>query len=132
MGTSNPHASRQLTLSLETGLAEQHRSLRACMAAGVYAKGLDRVAVKIDVSPSKLCEKLAGGAGDRKRDVGLDDFEKYLDETKDFTPIYYLIDKYLRDPAARQLDALANLAAVAEQLPALLAAAGLSAKGGRR
>ena len=125
MGTSNPNGSRQLTLSLEPGLSQKHRSLRACVAAGVYAKGLDRVAVKIDESPSKLSEKLSGGTGDRKRDLGLDAFERYLDETKDLTPIHYLIDKYLRDPQVTQLEALANLASIAEQLPAMLQAAGL-------
>lgn len=127
MGTSNPTVSHaQLTLQLEPGLAARHRSLRACMAAGVYSSGLDRVAVKIDVSPSKLCEKLSGGAGDRKRDIGLEEFERYLEKTGDRSPIFYLIDKFLSDPAARQQEALARVADLLADLPAALSAAGLA------
>lgn len=124
MGTIHP-ATSQLTLNLELGVSQRHRSLRACMAAGVYATGLDRVAVKVDEAPSKLSEKLAGGAGERQRDIGLDLFERYLDKSGDLTPIYYLVDKYLRDPVARQSEALAKLAKLADELPALLANAGL-------
>lgn len=124
MGTISP-ATSQLTLNLELGVSQRHRSLRSCMAAGVYATGLDRIAAKIDEAPSKLSEKLAGGSGERQRDVGLDLFERYLDKSGDLTPIYYLIDKYLRDPAARQSEALAKLAKLADELPALLANAGI-------
>lgn len=125
MGTIHP-ATSQLTLNLELGLSQRHTSLRACMASGVYGIGLDRVAVKLDEAPSKLSEKLAGGSGDRKRDVGLDLFEAYLDKTHDLTPIHYLIDKYLRDPKASQSAALARLAELADTLPALLSAAGIT------
>lgn len=124
MGTIVSHTS-QLTLNFEPGVSTRHRSLRACMAAGVYGIGLDRVASKIDESPSKLCEKLAGGSGDRKRDVGLDAFEAYLAKTGDLQPIHYLIDKFLRDGNATRDAALTKLAALADELPALLAAAGV-------
>lgn len=121
-----PNASTsQLTLAFEPGLATRHRSLRACMAAGVYGVGLDRVASQCDEAPSKLCEKLAGGTGDRTRDVGLDLFERYIDKTGDVQPIYYLIDKYLRDGNATRDAALMQLSRLAGELPALLAAAGL-------
>lgn len=126
MGTSNPNGSHaQLTLQLEPGLSTRHRSLRACVAAGVYSVGLDRVAVKIDMSPSKLSEKLSGGTGDRKRDIGLDELERYLDSTQDRAPILYLIDKYLSDPRARQVEALARVESLLADLPGALSAAGL-------
>jgi len=124
MGTISP-ATSQLTLNLELGLSQRHTSLRSCMAAGVYGTGLDRIAVKLDESPSKLSEKLAGGSGERKRDIGLDTFERYLEKTGDYTPVYYLIDKFLRDPKASQSAALARLAELADTLPALLNAAGI-------
>ena len=96
------------------------------MAAGVYARGLERVAGQIDMAPSKLSEKLSGGGGDRKRDVGCDDLESYIGKTGDVQPVLYLIDKYLRDPGAAQQEALSKLAQLAEQLPAMLAADGLT------
>jgi len=131
VGTIHPQAS-QLTLSLEPGISARHISLRACVAAGVYSRGLDRVAVKLDESPSKLSEKLSGGTGDRRRDVGLELFEDYLTKTGDYTPIFYLIDKFLSDPEAQKQHALATLAEFAQGLPAMLAAAGLGTTKARR
>lgn len=125
MGTNHPHASAQLSLVFEQGLSQRHMSLRECMATGVYQRGLGRVAGQIDMAPSKLSEKLAGGT-DRKRDIGLDEFEAYIAKSGDVTPIHYLADKYLRDPDVSQKEALMKLAGLAETLPALLAAAGLS------
>ena len=124
MGTNNHSGSAQLSLTFEQGIGQRHMTLRDCMATGVYQRGLGRVAGQIDMAPSKLSEKLAGGT-DRKRDIGLDEFEDYLVKTGDVSPIHYLIDKYLRDPALAQQEALAKLAGLAESLPALLAAAGL-------
>ena len=125
---NHPHGSAQLSLSFEPGLSQRHMSLRECMATGVYRTGLGRVAGQIDMAPSKLSEKLAGGT-DRKRDIGLDEFEAYIEKTGDITPIHYLIDRYLRDPAIVQQEALSRIAAIADQLPALMAAAGLGKKG---
>lgn len=127
MGTILPHESTQLSLSFEAGVSVRHQSLRSCMASGVYQRGLVKVAGQIDESPSKLSEKLSGG-NDRKRDVGLDEFERYLEKTGDITPIHYLVDKFLRDPALAQHEALAKLSSLAEMLPALLAAAGIGGK----
>lgn len=129
MGTNHPTGSAQLSLTFEQGIGQRHMSLRDCMATGVYQRGLGRVAGQIDMAPSKLSEKLAGGT-DRKRDIGLDEFEDYIAKTGDVAPIHYLVDKYLRDPELAQQEALARLAGLAETLPALLAAAGLG--GGRR
>ena len=123
--TRHTDSTSQLSLTFEPGLSQRHQSLRQCMAAGVYQRGLVRVAGQIDMSPSKLSEKLSGG-NDRKRDIGCDDLEMYIEKTNDTTPIYYLIDKFLRDPALSQQEAMARLAAFADTLPALMSAAGLS------
>jgi hypothetical protein len=129
MGTILPANSAQMSLSFEQGLSAKHMSLRSCMAAGVYQRGLVAVAGKIDASPSKLCEKLAGGAGDRPRDVGLDEFETYLEKTGDRTPIYYLIDKFLSDPQVRQEMAMSRALELLEQLGPAFAAAGVKVGG---
>lgn len=120
-----------MSLSFEPGLTHRFRDVRSVMAAGVYKRGLERVAGRIDMSPSKLTEKLGGGGGDRKRDIGLIEFERYLDESGDLQPVFYLIEKYLGDPQATRQEALAKAAALLEQLPAVLAAAGLN-KAARR
>ena len=50
MGTNNPHASAQLSLTFEQGIGQRHMSLRDCMATGVYQRGLGRVAGQIDMA----------------------------------------------------------------------------------
>lgn len=124
---------QQLTLHLEPGLARRNRSLRDHMATRVYARGLVDVAGKMDLSPSKLTEKLAGAdSGGKPRGMTLDELEAYIERTGDVSPVHYLADKYLRDPAVAQQEALAKLAALAEVIPGLMAAAGLqSAPKGR-
>jgi hypothetical protein len=118
--------SSQLTLTLEEGLSVKHGSLRDCMAAGVYTRGVIRVAGKCDMAPSKLSEKLGGGNGDRKRDIGLDEFERYLEETGDVEPIHYLIDRFLRDRTdAAQAAALVQMQQLAAQMATLMQQAGM-------
>lgn len=115
----------QLTLTLEAGVATRYRSLKECVASGVFQRGVVAVAGKIDRSPSHLSEALSGS--DRRK-FDLEEFERYLQTSGDTTPIHYLISKYLRDPADTQREALERLAAVADSLPALLAQAGLQRK----
>lgn len=125
MGTILPNTA-QMTLSFEPGIASRHLSLRDCMVQQVYQRGHGRVAAALDMAPSKLTEKLAGiDSGGKPRGMSLDEFERYLEKTGDATPIYYLLDKFLRDPRVTQQEALSKLADLAETLPALLAAAGL-------
>lgn len=118
---------QQLTLTLEAGVGTRYRSLKECVASGVFQRGVVAVAGKIDRSPSHLSEALSGG--DRRK-FDLDELERYLETTGDTTPIYYLVAKFLRDPEVSQREALAKLASLAELLPGLLAQAGLP--GGRR
>jgi hypothetical protein len=120
---------QQMTLSLEPGIATRFRTLRECVATGVYQRGVVAVAGKIDRQPSHLSEALSG-AERRKFDV--DDLEAYIHETGDTSPILYLVAKFLRDPGVMQLEALAKLAALSEMLPNLLAQAGLAPQGKRR
>lgn len=122
-----PKNSQQLTLSLEAGLAERHLSLRDCMVQQVYQRGHGRVANLLDMAPSKLTEKLAGAdSAGKPRGFTLDELERYLEKTGDATPVLYLAAKYLSDPEVAQAEALATLARLADTLPALLSAAGLS------
>lgn len=119
----------QLTIAYEPGLAERHLSLRDCMVSQVYQRGHGAIAAKLDIAPSKLTEKLAGvDSSGKPRGMTIDEFERYLDKTGDLTPIYYLLDRFARDPDVAQQEALARLAALADALPALLAAAGLDGK----
>lgn len=123
---------QQLSLTFEPGLAQRSRSLRDHLTTRVYNRGLVSVAGTMDLSPSKLTEKLAGSdSGGKPRGMTVCELENYIAKTGDVSPVHYLVDKYLRDPAASQQEAIAKLASLADTLPALLAAAGFNPKQGR-
>lgn len=112
---------QQMSLTFEPGIGQRYRSLLECVAAGVYQRGLGRVAGDIDEAPSNLSAQLAGEG----RKFGVESLEHYIDKTGDVTPIYYLVDKYLRDPSMRQQEAMHRLTEMMEQMQPLLEAAGM-------
>lgn len=115
----------QMSLSFEPGLSDSHRSLREFVATRIYQRGLVGCAGKLDTSPSHLTEKLAGASSDGKpRCLTVDELEAFIAAYKDLTPIYYLLDKFCRDPKVAQAEAMAKLASLADELPTLLAKAG--------
>jgi hypothetical protein len=117
---------QQMNLTFEPGLAQRSRCLRDHLTGQVHNRGLVNVAGKMDLSPTRLTEKLAGvDSGGKSRGMTLDELETYIEKTGDITPVHYLADKYLRDPAVTQQEAMAKLAQIADALPALMAAAGL-------
>ncbi len=114
---------RQLTLDLDTSLVTAHRSLRDCVAAGIYRRGLKAVAADLDLSPGNLSVALSD---DPHRKFGVDDLERYIQTTGDKSPIAYLLGKYMGDEAAARDQALGQVADLLAGLPAMLAAAGLA------
>ena len=120
---------RQMTLELEEGLASRYRNLRECVAQGVYQRGLKAIAVALDESPGNLSSMLSD---DSQRKFGVDELEAYIKETGDKTPIHYMVAKYLGDEAAARDQALSQVKALLEQLPAVLASAGLDPQPARR
>jgi hypothetical protein len=117
-----------MQLHLEPGLSRKFRSLRRATADVVYRAGLDRCAIAADEGPGNFSKSLAdrqkGDSTARRFD--LDALEAVLDETADYTPIYYLIDKYLRDDQARRDEAVARLGSMLPELTALLKQAGVA------
>jgi hypothetical protein len=106
----------QLTLNFEPGLSERYRSLRECVASSVYRYGLTNAAIDLDKAPGNLSVELSA---DPARKFGVEDFEKFLTSSRDFTGIYYLIDKFLQEQASDEPSA-AELKAMFKQMgPAL-------------
>lgn len=116
-------AQEQLTLSFEPGLSDRYGSLRECVATGVYQRGLKRVAIDLDQAPSNLSVQLSD---DPSRHFSVDNLERYIESTKDLTPVYYLVEKFIKPRDGRQEAALAQLPALAEQLQAMLKQAGMA------
>lgn len=121
---------RQLTLDWDGSIVGAHRSVRDCIAAGVYRRGLKTVAMDLDLSPGNLSVALSD---DPHRKFSVDELERYVQATGDKTPIYYLVAKYLGDEASARDQALGQVAELLQQLPSMLAAAGLNdGRKGRR
>lgn len=114
---------RQLTLQFDETITQAHRSLRDCIAAGVYRRGLKAVAADLDLSPGNLSVALSD---DPHRKFSVDELERYVQSTGDKAPIYYLIAKYLGDEGAARDAALSQVTELLQNLPGMLAAAGLN------
>lgn len=91
---------------------------RACISGG-----LKRVAIDLDQAPSNLSVQLSD---DPSRHFSVDNLERYIERTKDLTPVYYLVEKFIKPRDGRQEAALAQLPALAEQLQAMLKQAGMA------
>jgi len=114
---------KQLTLDFDPGLLDRYRTLKDCIATGVYKRGLSTCAIDLNESPGNLSNQLSD---DSQRKFGVDDFELYLEKSKDFTPIYYLVEKFLNNKQSIEKEAAGAeaLQAIASLMP-LLKKAGL-------
>lgn len=119
--SSQTDRTEQLTLDFVPGLLDRHISLRECIASGVYQRGLGRVAIDLDLAPGNLSVQVSD---DPSRKFSVDSLERYIEKTKDTTPIMYLIEKFLAPDArpknAKQVQELRNqMAQVMRQLETL-------------
>ena len=119
----------QLTLDLDTGLTDRYRSVKEVVAAGIYRRGLKRMAAELDEAPGNLSIQLAGD-GQRKFDT--DTLEAYIDTTGDKTPIYFLVAKYCGDQSAARDEAIERVQSLLGELPALLVRVGINNNGRKR
>lgn len=87
----------QLNLEFDPGLLERYRNLVDVVAAGVYQRGLKRVAADLDKAPGNLSRELAG---DSDRHLSDETLERYIQTQGDLTPVNYLIARYLGDQSA--------------------------------
>jgi len=85
---------KQLTLQLEPDLTVRFRNVREVIAAGVYQRGLKRVAGDLDLAPGNLSCALND---EGNRHVSTDIMERYIQTQNDLTPIHYLIARYMGD-----------------------------------
>lgn len=116
-------AKQQFTLDFEPGLTERYRSLRECIATGIYQRGLGRVAIDLDQAPGNLSVQLSE---DPSRHFSVDALERYIERTGDVTPICYLAEKFMSDRTAKQSAAQSELLELLSQLQPLMKRAGVA------
>ncbi len=118
----------QMTLDLEPDLTERYRSLKETVAAGVYRRGLKRLAADLDVAPGNLSVMLSDD-GQRHFDLNL--LEAYIQKTGDLTPINYLVARYCGDRSAARDEALERVQEMIRELPTLLSSMGVNKRRGK-
>lgn len=137
MGTRSPQ-STQLSLNFEPGLTARHRRLEDCVVHTVHnhREGVDGIASSLDMGGSELSRRLnahleatEGSANNRPLRVA--DLIGIMRSTKDYRPIYWLIEEFLQDPDARRDFALSQLPAALELLTAIAEQAGVAIPAGK-
>jgi len=104
-------------LQFEPGLLDRYCSLRECVTAGVYQRGLKRVAADLDKAPGNLSRELGG---DSDRHFSVEALERYIQTQGDLTPIYYLIARYMGDQAQAEAATMKRLEDLMGQVAALV------------
>ena len=124
--------SGQLALAFEPGLTARYRVFEDVLAAAVHAHrgGVDSVAAHLDMAPSDLSKRLnahlAAKEGDpSNRPLRAADAFGIIEATGDFRPIYWLAEKFLRDPESQRTAAIQQLAMLGPIMVALAEQAGV-------
>lgn len=114
---------QQFTLDFQPGLTERYPRWEDTFTHAVYSSrlGLNGVAAKLDQAPSDLCKRLAG---EETRPLRVKDALAIIEATQDFTPIYWLLDRFMKDPQLAKQEALARLPALMAALESVLEQAG--------
>ena len=123
----------QLTLELQPDLLRRYSTLRQCVhhVALNYPRGMKALAAECDLSESELSRRLNPSPNDpRSLDVNL--MTQIMDVTDDYTPVHWLVARFLRDPEGRVNAAVEQLAQMVPHLMTLLAEAGISKPAGKR
>jgi hypothetical protein len=115
---------QQFTLDFEPGLTQRFPRWRDTFIHIVYSGrgGLNTAAAACDVSPTDLTKRLSGEYDDRP--LRIEDIESILEEKKDYTPVFWLIERFLKDPDAKKQEALARLPGLVKLIEVALAQAG--------
>lgn len=122
----------QLALNFEPGLTARHRTLEDCCAAVVhnFRGGVESVAAHLDMAPSELSRRLNAHVQSKEgeasnRPLRVSDLVGIIQATGDFRPIYWLAEKYLRDPEAQRTAAIQQIALMIPVLAQLADEAGV-------
>ena len=91
----------QRQFDFTAGLTDEYKSFEDMLLATIRNGGVKQasIASECDLSPSEFSKSI-NRYEDRRPDWAW--IEAVLDETKDYRPIYYLMEKYLESPEAKR------------------------------
>lgn len=114
-------AGLQLTLSLEPGLLQRYPSLRASLQHSVLndPRGLKAVAADCDLSVSELSRRL-NPSPDDPRSLDIDLFVEILTSTNDYSPLRWLIARFMPNDSMRRAVALQKLERMLPEIASVL------------
>lgn len=115
-------AGSQLTLSLEPGLLQRYRTLRECLHHSVMndPRGMKAVAADVDLSVSELSRRLTPTKEGDPRSCDIDLLVDILDSTNDYTPLRWLIARFMPDDTHRHAVAVQKLERMLPEIAAVL------------
>jgi hypothetical protein len=111
----------QLALDFEPGLTARYQEWEDVLAAAVYGsrKGLNGVAADLDMSPSELTRRLNRNTDD-SRPLRAQDAIRIVKSTEDYRPVYWMVERFLRDPETTRNQAIQQLSQIMPIVQALV------------
>ncbi len=87
-----------MKMQLEFDFSKRFESLKEATIHSVYQSSISikTLASKLDHAPSNLSRRLSLAKSETDPSLSIDDLEGILEATGDFTPIYYLAEKFLQ------------------------------------
>lgn len=115
---------KQFSFDFEPGLADEHDNLMEVVQAVYHRQKLKKaVASKMDLSPSELARRIKDMPEDLVfRATHLEDF---IAATGDLAPIHYLIDRFMQDRDAKQIQNQSEIARLLGELKDAMGGEGL-------
>lgn len=110
---------KQFELDFEGGLIDRYPNFLDCVRASVYGCGrqFKAIAADLDMSPSLLSQKLSDQADSH---FPLRRLPELLEATRDFTPIFWLVEKYCDNPDAKRRKSIERLSALLPEIQRLV------------
>ncbi len=87
-----------MKVQLEFDFERKFDSLKEAIVHSAFNSGIPikHLAARLDHSPSNLSRRLSLAKDDKEPSLSVEDLEGIIEATADYTPIYYLIDKFVK------------------------------------
>jgi len=115
------HSVKQVEIDFEGGLTDQYPEWQDMLVQTVSGSRRQQkaIAADLDMSPSELSRKIQYNPNDNV-EFPLRRFADLIIATEDFSPIYWLIEKFLEDSDRKKKDAVNQLIRLVPEIQKIL------------